>query len=515
MPDFPAAVPDIPVSSDTETLYTMHSGVGHAPATNRILTNLQNLAQKLGLGGGAGPPATAAVLRRTATGQSDWGRVAAGDYGPLSIANGDIGANVINGDQKLVVSSITGNGAGSAIGAGVIHPNRLINLGANNVVKGDASGAPTAAKIVSADLDMAARVSLMAYNPVINGNFDLWERGSSFANMPSGSFSADRWIVMFSTPVGLNPNLSRTADAPSSGGGTIPGTNFCFRVGQGTPVTSGTTSTYAVINHRIEGWVLIPFHQNQFTIGFWVKSAIPGIYSLCAQNAGNGGNNSSCTFEYTISAANVWEYKTITFPATNMTAPGWDYQGGIGLHLWWGLIGGSDLACSAANLGAWQSGSGAGNVGTKFYSINQTNGVGTGFDFRLWGVQMGLGSNVRPFWPRPYPLELQLARRYYERWWSPSVANEFFGIAGCLSTTTAYLPFKYAVKKRVVPTLSSSAPSTFIINPGTPATALSAGQQGADMAMLIFTSTGLTTFAAALVYGSATGNAWLEANAEL
>jgi hypothetical protein len=80
MPDFPTAIPtDIPDSVDTETLFSMHGGIGHVPATNRILTNIKALATKLGIANGTGPPGSGAVLRRTATSQSGWGPVQAGD----------------------------------------------------------------------------------------------------------------------------------------------------------------------------------------------------------------------------------------------------------------------------------------------------------------------------------------------------------------------------------------------------------------------------------------------------
>lgn len=104
MPDFPTAVPDIPNASPSETLFTMHGGASHVTATNRILTNLQALAAKLGLGSSA-PGASAGVLRRTASGQSAWGPVVNADvdaaaaiaYGKLalgsSIVTADLAAN--------------------------------------------------------------------------------------------------------------------------------------------------------------------------------------------------------------------------------------------------------------------------------------------------------------------------------------------------------------------------------------------------------------------------------------
>jgi parallel beta-helix repeat protein len=71
MPDFPAGLPDIANASTSETLFTMHGGPGHVASTNRILTNVLQLATKLGIT--AGPPTPRKVLAGLATaGQSGW-----------------------------------------------------------------------------------------------------------------------------------------------------------------------------------------------------------------------------------------------------------------------------------------------------------------------------------------------------------------------------------------------------------------------------------------------------------
>lgn len=82
MVDFPTGVPDIPSANGAAPLATMHGAESHSVSTNRILTNLQALATKLGIGSG-GPPSTAALLRRTATGQSAWAQAQ-----PADIAGG-------------------------------------------------------------------------------------------------------------------------------------------------------------------------------------------------------------------------------------------------------------------------------------------------------------------------------------------------------------------------------------------------------------------------------------------
>src|SRR5262245_12366652 len=108
MVDFPAGDPDIPTAAATgETLANMHAGVGHPQATNRLLTNIKALGAKLGYGSSL-PGATAAVLRRTASGQSGWGQVQAGDYGAGSVANADLAGSI-------AVAKLAGGGTANRI----------------------------------------------------------------------------------------------------------------------------------------------------------------------------------------------------------------------------------------------------------------------------------------------------------------------------------------------------------------------------------------------------------------
>lgn len=90
MPDFPAGIPDIPDSSTFETLFTMHSNVGHAAGTNRILANLRELSRKLGIG--ASTPSGPGVLRQGSAGVSAWGLLQAADVGARVLTPGLLNA---------------------------------------------------------------------------------------------------------------------------------------------------------------------------------------------------------------------------------------------------------------------------------------------------------------------------------------------------------------------------------------------------------------------------------------
>ena len=106
---------------------------------------INNLNWLRGLTGSADPPGSSYTIRSTSTTSTDWSKVTTDmiesvavnggkiadasigtqHIGSLQVTDAKIANNTINGDSKLVVSSITGNGAGSAIGTDSINVNRI------------------------------------------------------------------------------------------------------------------------------------------------------------------------------------------------------------------------------------------------------------------------------------------------------------------------------------------------------------------------------------------------------
>lgn len=233
-------------------------------------------------------------------------------------------------------------------------------------------------------------------NPIINGGFEIWQRGASFTSIASGAYSADRWQYGKSGTV--VHDILKTGDVPTIAA-LVPAANNCLHLDVTTADTSIASGDYCEILQPIEGYNFLPFWQKQLTVGFWVKSTITGIHCVSLRN---GGSDRSCVMEYTVNASDTWEYKTVTFPASP-SAGTWAFTNTVGAYLGFTLSAGSTFQTSA---GSWATGA---FIGTS----NQVNSTSsTANNFKLWGVTMGLGPTVAPYWPRLYADELRLCQRY-------------------------------------------------------------------------------------------------------
>lgn len=285
-----------------------------------------------------------------------------------------------------------------------------------------------------------------ASNPIHNGGFRVWQRGTSFASAASGAYTADRWIYLNITAA--VHTIQRSADVPTVAA-LVPLASYSMHLDVTTADAAIAAGDICAISQRIEGYAWAPFAQKQLTVGFWVKDTITGSHAVSLINA---GADRSCVMEYTVSVADTWEYKTLTFPASPSTGT-WDYTTGIGAYLSFTLAAGSVYQTTA---GAWQS-------TTDFYGTAATvNSLSSNANnFKLWGVTLGLGTTVAPFWPRSYGEELALCQRYYEQI-GEGVTNSLFGMGAALSATTGYGLLAHA-PKRAIPTVAVNAATNFAI----------------------------------------------------
>ena len=282
-------------------------------------------------------------------------------------------------------------------------------------------------------------------NRIINGDMRIDQRaaGASFTPTTSINYgSCDRW----SFDVSQNSKMT----AQQNAGAVTPPAGFINYQG----VTSSSSYTvltgdYFIMRQAIEGLNIADLgwgtaNAKTITLSFWVRSSLTGTFSGSLRNS---ASNRSYPFTYTITAANTWEFETITIAGD--TAGTWLTTNGIGINLDFSLGAGSTYSGTA---NAW--------AGANYVSATgATSVVGTnGATFYITGVQLEVGTQATNFDFRDYGRELILCQRYYE---TSGVLSGL--IVGMYSVASGYGAYYYKVTKRTTPTVTTASVGTFTV----------------------------------------------------
>ena len=303
---------------------------------------------------------------------------------------------------------------------------------------------------------------LTGRNKIINGKMEIAQRGTSFPAIANDAYSLDRYQNVLSGTGVIT--ASQQADVPSSNE---------FQNSLRYAVTTADTSIAAgdiyAVRQLVEGFNARDLIGRTFTLSFWVRSSKTGTHCVSFRNTGDR----SYVAEYTVSAANTWEFKSVTVSGGLITAGTWNWTNGIGVSVAWALACGTT---SQTTAGAWQTGS-------FFATANQVNCLDTiGNIFAITGVQLEVGGVATPFEHRPIGAELALCQRYFQR-------IEYSGLISIGAASTGS-----GTANTVVPLASSLRASGTVTSSGT----FSFRQGGADNTLTspVFVSASLSNVAA-------------------
>jgi hypothetical protein len=270
-------------------------------------------------------------------------------------------------------------------------------------------------------------------NRIINGDMRIDQRNAGASVTPTSAdvYIVDRWEAYRSQ--------SSKYSIQQNAGSVTPPDGFENYLGMTSlSAYSIVASDVFGIGHRIEGFNVADLgygtaNAKTSTLSFWVRSSLTGTFGGSLQNS---ASNRSYPFSYSISAANTWEFKTITIPGD--TSGTWLKNNGVGVQITFGAGVGSNYSGTA---GAW--------AGSALFTVTgATSVVGTsGATFYITGVQLEAGTVATPFERRSYGQELALCQRYYGR--------SGYGSTSYPSSTgyaRAYIPF--AVVMRAAPTMT-------------------------------------------------------------
>jgi hypothetical protein len=319
---------------------------------------------------------------------------------------------------------------------------------------------------------------LAGKNKIINGDFGIWQRGTSFAG---GNYTADRFYNNFDG-TGSTRTISQQTFAP----GTAPvsgyeGTYF-YRFNQSVAGTSGTYNNFCV--QAIEDVRI--FASQTVTLSFWAKSdATRTITPFAIQNFGSGGSSSVVTSGSAITTSTSWARysQTISIPT----------------------ISGKTIGTSSS----LQIALGAANNTVQIID--------------LWGIQIEVGSVATPFTTATGTLQGELAacQRYYVRSTGQVNGGALGPIGQAFSTTQAQVIWEYPVSMRTTPSFAFGAAigNNAVVNSTGSRIALTASSNNGSNSNFLLLS---LTVASGLVAGYSTfvcdfnsGAGYLEVSAEL
>jgi hypothetical protein len=221
-------------------------------------------------------------------------------------------------------------------------------------------------------------------NAIINGNFDIWQRGTSFTG---SEYGADRWghgrIGTTHTVTRQSFTLGQTA---------VPNepTYFCRTV-----VTSvAGAGNISQLFQRVED--VRTFAGKQVTVSFWAKvDATKNISIELTQYFGTGGSPSAEVTSIGVTKVSVgtsWQKVTVTvtLPSISGKTLGTDNNNSVNLNIWF-------------------------DAGSDFNSRTDTLGQQSGtFNIDIAQVQVEPGAVATTFERRPIGMEWALCERYYQ-----------------------------------------------------------------------------------------------------
>jgi hypothetical protein len=246
-------------------------------------------------------------------------------------------------------------------------------------------------------------------NILLNGNFSIWQRGTSSAS--GGYQTADRW---WHINAGTTTVAQETSDLP-------PGTRY------GIKWTTGASSSYGQIIQSIETATVIPLRGKTLTLSAWVKVA--GTFTGVIQPELN---------------------------YTNTNIDGGYSQMGSGSIAWTG----AGVATTSWTRASWTFVMPSDATGIRI-GIIPTVVQASGAIVRIANIQLEVGSVATAFTTNTANPQAELAacQRYFIRYTPNSaIANTmYFASGNAISTTRAMVSVSLPTNLRAIPSLTKTS----------------------------------------------------------
>ena len=279
-------------------------------------------------------------------------------------------------------------------------------------------------------------------NIIINGDMSLAQRGTSTASITGGGYySCDRW--RFDINSQGTWTQSQSTDVPT-GQGFAKSTKLDCTTADASPA-AGDLLAFV---QKVEGQNLQYLKKGtssaeSTTLSFWVKSNKTGTYIAELVDSDNSRQISK---SYTISSANTWEKKTLTYAGDTSGAFGNDNGASLELHFWLGA--GSNYTSGTLST-TWTS------ITTANRAVGQVNlADSTSNEWYVTGVQLEAGTTASEFEFLPVDVNLRRCQRYYMRWQGDTSDQRSIANGLCCGTGQVRMIIVYPTTLRTNPTVT-------------------------------------------------------------
>ena len=259
-------------------------------------------------------------------------------------------------------------------------------------------------------------------NKIINGDFGIWQRGTSFTQ--ADTYCADRWTATYGGATPTAATISRQTFTPATAPVAGYESTYFLRM----VTTTIGSCTAAGFEQRIED--VRTFAGQTATISFWAKAdAARSAVVVTRQNFGSGASTATYVEAATVSLTTSWTRFTVSYAVPSVSGK---------------------------------------TIGTgSFLSLGlRMTTMANGGTMDLWGYQAEYGSKATPFQTASGgspQQELAMCQRYFNMIASYQ-ANAPLGTGTTSSSTLMYLIVPMPVAMRTNPTIYQNSGTNYFTN---------------------------------------------------
>jgi hypothetical protein len=320
-------------------------------------------------------------------------------------------------------------------------------------------------------------------NLLHNGAMQVAQRGTSATVTTSGNYTfhtADR----FGTYANGAGTFSQTIEDDAPAGFRNSLKHACTATQSPLSTGAGCYIAQAIEGQDLQHLNYGTASAKEMTLSFWVKSNIVTNYHTVVFHFKDGTNTYLLSKTYSVSAADTWEYKTISVPGSTIGSGILNNTSSYGMSIRFWLTAGTNYSGSGVTNSDWIQWTDNEDI-APFYDQD----ISTSGDYwQITGVQLELGDKATPFEHRSFGEELALCQRYYQR----NLADGDDAIASGVMYTSGLAILSYSF-----PTMRTAPTITFVgsgdIVTGGSVTGVSSSVTIASETQLSTTQLGVTT----------------------